>query len=719
MRSNRSIQDEKLLAAIFSTTQNERPLSHVFASSLPERETSGSSKEDASISSHDGNAHLSSSEAMEDEIIAKLRGDDDDNNNKSASEKDEPPKPMIYGAQQRNMIVDARPSVNAYAMQAVGLGTENMDNYKFATKAYLGIDNIHVMRDSLEKVIAALKDSDIAPLGPNRDLLAKSGWLKHISNMLDGAALIVRQVGVQHSHVLVHCSDGWDRTSQLSALSQLCLDPYYRTLEGFIVLVEKDWLSFGHMFRHRSGFLSSEKWFQIENERVGGRDTSNHPDGVAGKPETISGAQKTFESALRGAKGFFNRGDHANVSRESLGTFDSESEQPLQSYDSDNSPSISRRTHTSSPTPGSVPGPKKKPEPETTKVKETSPIFHQFLDGVYQLQFQYPTRFEFNERFLRRLLYHLYSCQYGTFLYDNEKARVEARLRERTRCVWDYFLSRRDGFLNPEYDPVVDDNVRGKERLIFPKVEEVRWWAGVFGRSDEEMNFGISGAKAREGRPLKAYAGKPSGVADAGVAMDAGSGVIVEDSSSSFVSDSNLPSRARTPVLTGVETAEDSVRPAAPAKDDKAQPSESTVELAKNLCGSSTRDGGDIGGGEREAKSADDASSSLPDDNTALDIAEDAAPAVVQPAQPTQSHDPVNPQAKDEDTTTASSTIVDPAPSPVPPSNERPSEDKDTFVDISDPDTDPLGVSALINGTTSSNSLTTVAAEKKRIRGRG
>lgn len=31
-------------------------------------------------------------------------------------------------------------------------------------------------------------------------------------------------------NVIVHCSDGWDRTSQLSALTQLLLDPYYRTM---------------------------------------------------------------------------------------------------------------------------------------------------------------------------------------------------------------------------------------------------------------------------------------------------------------------------------------------------------------------------------------------------------------------------------------------------------------------------------------------------------
>lgn len=373
--------------------------------------------------------------------------------------------PRVYGAQQHNLIVDARPTVNALAMQAVGLGSENMDNYPFAAKVYLGIDNIHVMRDSLNKVIDTLKESDVTPLAPNRDSLAKSGWLKHIAGILDGTGIIVRQVGLQHSHVLIHCSDGWDRTSQLSALSQLCLDPYYRTLEGFIVLVEKDWLSFGHMFRHRSGFLSSEKWFNIENERVGGDNLGRQGFG------NNTGPGHALESALLSAKGFFNK---ENTSRESIVDSDGE----LQPYDMG-------QQNTKKAVPSTKNGPNEK---STTKVKETSPVFHQFLDATYQLLHQYPTRFEFNERFLRRLLYHLYSCQYGTFLYNNEKERVDARLRDKTRSVWDYFTSRKEQFLNDRYDAMIDDNVRGRERLLFPASGEVRWWNELFGRTDAEMN---------------------------------------------------------------------------------------------------------------------------------------------------------------------------------------------------------------------------------------
>ena len=448
VRGNRSIQDEKLLLAIFSTSHSDPN-----APEPPSRPRSPPSllSSEGDIRSQ-GPDPPADAETLEDELIHQTASD----------EKDEP---KVYGAQQHNLIVDARPTVNALAMQAVGLGSENMDNYRFATKIYLGIDNIHVMRESLNKVIDTLKESDVTPLAPNREALTKSHWLKHIGGLLDGAGIIARQVALQHSHVLIHCSDGWDRTSQLSALGQLCLDPYYRTLEGFIVLVEKDWLSFGHQFNHRSGFLSIDNWFKIENERVGG-DSNKQPSLVGQN----SGAGQALENALLSAKGFFNKD---NRSRDSMVDSDGE----LQPYDM--SPT-SKKSSTASKGSAS--------DKTTTKVKETSPVFHQFLDATYQLLYRHPTRFEFNERFLRRLLYHLYSCQYGTFLYNNEKERVEAHVSEKTRSVWDYFLSRKEQFLNDRYDATIDDNVRGQERLVLPESGELRWWHELFGRTDAEMN---------------------------------------------------------------------------------------------------------------------------------------------------------------------------------------------------------------------------------------
>lgn len=458
------MQDEKLVAAIFATSR-----SHPDAS--PDS-TPAESANTSQATTDSGDGQLSrmvsgtNAEDLENEVAVE------------ATEEG----PRLYGAQQHNMIVDARPTVNAFAMQAVGMGSENMENYPNTTKAYLGIENIHVMRDSLSKVIDALKESDFTSLPPSRELLQKSGWLKHIANMLDGVDLIARQVGVHHSHVLIHCSDGWDRTSQLSALSQLCLDPYYRTIRGFIVLVEKDFVSFGHMFRHRSGPLGSEKWFEIENERVGGNRAVS---GEAGSPFGARGdaAKTAIEDGLARVKGFFNKKHQSHESlRPAGGTADKEAEDELQPFDAPPSTRVARNATTAAAensTADATP---------VTKPKETAPIFHQFLDATYQLLHQHPTRFEFNERFLRRLLYHLYASQYGTFLYDSEKQRLDAKVTERTRSVWDYFLAREAQFRNERYDADIDDNVRNRERLLFPNTKKVRWWHELFGRTDEEMN---------------------------------------------------------------------------------------------------------------------------------------------------------------------------------------------------------------------------------------
>ncbi|KAG9244134.1 protein-tyrosine phosphatase-like protein [Calycina marina] len=464
MRGNRSIQDEKLVSACFTASgpvPGEEAATDGAFSSLLSRNSSSSSVDDFGIA--DPVPETTDTEQLEDDMVY------------SASIEIVTDKPLIYGAQRHNLIVDARPTINALAMQAIGLGSENMDHYKFAGKAYLGIDNIHVMRTSLENVIATIKDSDVSALPPNRTQLQKSDWLKHITCLLDGSALIARQVGIQHSNVLIHCSDGWDRTSQLSALAQLLLDPYYRTIDGIIVLIEKDWVSFGHKFQHRTGFLSSEKWFKTENDALAG--TAIQPGGSG------DGRGDALENALLSAKRFFNKSIQGSPSSQNAEAADSDGE--MQSID--DSPKPKKMKGTSDDLAAK----------EATKPRETSPVFHQFLDATYQLVHQYPTRFEFNKYFLKRLFYHLYSCQYGTFLYNDEKSRFDVKLQERTTSVWSYFLSRRPEFTNPLYDAEIDDHVKGKERLIFPRLDKIRWWNEVFNKKDEEMNGPANSAAER------------------------------------------------------------------------------------------------------------------------------------------------------------------------------------------------------------------------------
>jgi len=266
-------------------------------------------------------------------------------------------------------ILDARPYANAVGNRAKGAGWEVMANYPGCVIEFLNIANIHAMRNSLNKI----KESSVSSLTKEDSwfsTIESSGWMNHIKLVLQGAIRVAKLVHSNHSNVLVHCSDGWDRTSQLVALAELFLDPYFRTIRGFQVLIEKEWLSYGHKFAQRNG--------QIHNK------------------------------------------------------------------DED----------------------------------ERSPIFYQFLEAVYQVVQQFPTKFEFNSHFLRVILFHSYSGKYGTFLFNSEKERIQNHSFGKTISLWAEMDLNIKDYINPLFVPSTI-----KERdVIFPdcSVKHLKIWNQIY-----------------------------------------------------------------------------------------------------------------------------------------------------------------------------------------------------------------------------------------------
>lgn len=203
-------------------------------------------------------------------------------------------------------ILDARPKLNAFANKATGAGFENIDHYTNCKLDFLNIENIHKVRDSwnkmvsviqkvsnqessntgnlnLEKTIGLLNKENLTSVQAQPILnslnrmnnsenlvglkliseIDSTGWYDLVSMILVSSNKIVDQL-IREKGVLVHCSDGWDRTSQLTALAMLCIDPYYRTIQGFLSLIEKEFVLSGHKFHSRYG--TPGKGSRLDNE---------------------------------------------------------------------------------------------------------------------------------------------------------------------------------------------------------------------------------------------------------------------------------------------------------------------------------------------------------------------------------------------------------------------------------------------------------------------
>ncbi|KAJ3357976.1 hypothetical protein HDU83_000033 [Entophlyctis luteolus] len=338
-------------------------------------------------------------------------------------------------------------------------------------------------------------------------------------------------------------SDGWDRTAQLCSLAELCLDPYYRTIEGFAVLVEKEWMSFGFKFRDRLGLLSKPNKESSGSPSVGSQ---------------IHAASKSMQfSIASAAKSFLKQSTTAPSSNSSF-------------------TASKRYGSTSSSVNGGGGGgngghgPQGSIElvtPNYLASHEVSPVFTQFLDCVYQLWTQFPTHFEFSEKFLLALNTHLFSCRYGTFIFNNERER-DTLLFNRgsggsgvtadkiSESVWDYFLSNKAEYLNPVYIipesrdgssnySVKEDKFRTQSLsssspssptlvatspitsdgdVLFPSPENARYWLGLYGGGEQTSEFFANlGRSEQAGEMAVLSVGAVSSVGTIGAGLRTGS----------------------------------------------------------------------------------------------------------------------------------------------------------------------------------------------------
>uniref|UniRef100_A0A672NK80 Myotubularin-related protein 5-like n=1 Tax=Sinocyclocheilus grahami TaxID=75366 RepID=A0A672NK80_SINGR len=136
----------------------------------------------------------------------------------------------------------------------IGDKSQLKDSFQQWEVVPIEVFDVRQVKNSFKKLMKACVPSSLNT-EPNTNMnfhrcLEESEWMNLLHKVLQVSVLVVELLD-NGSSVMVSLEDGWDVTTQVVSLVQLLSDPYYRTIDGFRLLVEKEWLSFGHRFSHR------------------------------------------------------------------------------------------------------------------------------------------------------------------------------------------------------------------------------------------------------------------------------------------------------------------------------------------------------------------------------------------------------------------------------------------------------------------------------------
>ncbi|OBA25418.1 phosphatases II, partial [Hanseniaspora valbyensis NRRL Y-1626] len=191
------------------------------------------------------------------------------------------------------MIVDCRPLKNAMAQQYImGGGSEQVLNYQYADipgkydttkKLFLNMPNIHIVSSQFEQIFLKYTLNGIKS---KSNLINEEGeqkedeeddeqvivfnpldfnWYETIANVLENLDYLLKEYLLNSTHFLIHCTHGWDRTSMLTSLMMICSDPFYRTIKGFFLLIQLEWLDYGFRFAERFDVKVSNMSNELES----------------------------------------------------------------------------------------------------------------------------------------------------------------------------------------------------------------------------------------------------------------------------------------------------------------------------------------------------------------------------------------------------------------------------------------------------------------------